>query len=621
MTNSVVAKVAGTYDPYFRIGATGATVYTGTTDPTVTPPVPPLGQSLANSDLYIRVLTGSESFWQRRSGSWVNMNSWNALISVPSAISAVGALTPAADRLAYFTGASTAALTTLTTFGRSLIDDADAATARGTLQVPFIGGDNFTGEIGVTSIIAAGGATNINLPLKSKGTGSINFNTNSTNLQFLITHTASAVNWLNATGNVTGSGPILYSDGSDTDVGIRFRTKGDGGMSFFTGTNQQFLIGSAGIGVTTANYLMTYGGATGNGATLQSNGSDTNVNLNLLTKGSGSIPFYTGGSLVSPQFRITHTGSSVNFINVTGGVTGSPALMSSDGSDTDINIHVRPKGLGTFLINRNVALPPAPINETLLHVVGLDAANNRILVDTFGGTAALITGRSIGGTAAIPSGTPINSTCFSMGGSGYGSTGIINATKAIVSMIATETWTDAANGVRIVFATTPNGSTTRADRFMIDHNGHLLPGADNTYNLGNGSFRMNTIFAGTGTINTSDRDAKQDIRELTEAEVRVAKRLVKLVRAYRFIDAVNQKGDDARIHFGVIAQDVLEAFEAEGLDGFRYGLLCRDEIIEDDPVYDAEKDSTIHTYTNTGRYRLGVRYDELSMFVLSTLAG
>lgn len=50
-------------------------------------------------------------------------------------LSAIGALTSAADRVPYSTGAQAWALATLTTFGRSLIDDADAATARATLGV------------------------------------------------------------------------------------------------------------------------------------------------------------------------------------------------------------------------------------------------------------------------------------------------------------------------------------------------------------------------------------------------------------------------------------------------------------------------------------------------------
>jgi hypothetical protein len=57
----------------------------------------------------------------------------NPTLSLSTALSLFGLLTPAADQLPYYTGASSAALTTLSSFGRSLIDDADAATARTTL--------------------------------------------------------------------------------------------------------------------------------------------------------------------------------------------------------------------------------------------------------------------------------------------------------------------------------------------------------------------------------------------------------------------------------------------------------------------------------------------------------
>jgi hypothetical protein len=57
----------------------------------------------------------------------------NPTVSLTAALSSIGGLTPAADRLPYYTGASTASLATFTAFGRSLVDDANAAAARSTL--------------------------------------------------------------------------------------------------------------------------------------------------------------------------------------------------------------------------------------------------------------------------------------------------------------------------------------------------------------------------------------------------------------------------------------------------------------------------------------------------------
>lgn len=52
---------------------------------------------------------------------------WADILGMPAAIDAIDGLTPAADRVAYYTGASAAALATLTSYGRTLIGLADAA--------------------------------------------------------------------------------------------------------------------------------------------------------------------------------------------------------------------------------------------------------------------------------------------------------------------------------------------------------------------------------------------------------------------------------------------------------------------------------------------------------------
>lgn len=85
---------------------------------------------LPNGSLYLRTDAGSsdEAVYARVGGAWVTVAG-----ATSAALEALAALTPAADRLPYFTGSTTASLTTLTSFARTLLDDINDTTARATL--------------------------------------------------------------------------------------------------------------------------------------------------------------------------------------------------------------------------------------------------------------------------------------------------------------------------------------------------------------------------------------------------------------------------------------------------------------------------------------------------------
>ena len=182
-----------------------------------------------------------------------------------------------------------------------------------------------------------------------------------------------------------------------------------------------------------------------------------------------------------------------------------------------------------------------------------------------------------------------------------------NNVGATVSAEGDGTWSaGTSHPTRLVFLVTADGASTPTEAVRISQNrvtqfaNDIIPGVDNAYQVGQSGRRWSVVYAGTGSINTSDATLKCDVADLDAAELAVAIAIKGLIKKFKFVDAVELKGDNARIHVGVIAQEVKAAFEAEGLDAHRYGLFCEDEL-ED------------------GTKRLGIRYDELLAFVIAAL--
>jgi len=159
---------------------------------------------------------------------------------------------------------------------------------------------------------------------------------------------------------------------------------------------------------------------------------------------------------------------------------------------------------------------------------------------------------------------------------------------------------------------------------------------DDTRDLGQGNFRWRDVYTNGAVTTTSDQNEKQDIESLTAKELKVANKLSALFKTYRWKDRVAEKGEKARTHSGIIAQDIQSAFSAEGLDASDYGMFMSNTWWEKEVKVDAVKADEekgieakdAYTYMDTKdektdgyteRTRLGVRYTELFSFIFSSI--
>lgn len=152
------------------------------------------------------------------------------------------------------------------------------------------------------------------------------------------------------------------------------------------------------------------------------------------------------------------------------------------------------------------------------------------------------------------------------------------------------------------------GSTTFSQQFRVGTDvrslGDVRPITNNTASLGISGVRWTEVFAVNGVINTSDKNKKEQIASLSDKELAAWGKINYC--KFKMKEAVLAKGDKARWHIGVIAQDIESAFASEGLNAFDYGLLCFDE-------WEDEYDDEGNIINPAGKL-YSVRYDEVASF-------
>jgi hypothetical protein len=105
------------------------------------------------------------------------------------------------------------------------------------------------------------------------------------------------VNYVQVTGAATGVSPVISMQGSDTNIAAVYRSKGTG-AHILQNSSGQWLFRVGNPTGTLVNYPMAFASVSGAASGFQVEGSDTNIDLALTPKGTGNVKFGTYTALM-----------------------------------------------------------------------------------------------------------------------------------------------------------------------------------------------------------------------------------------------------------------------------------------------------------------------------------
>ncbi|HBN6298493.1 TPA: hypothetical protein L3N11_000925 [Vibrio parahaemolyticus] len=141
------------------------------------------------------------------------------------------------------------------------------------------------------------------------------------------------------------------------------------------------------------------------------------------------------------------------------------------------------------------------------------------------------------------------------------------------------------------------------------YSGDYLFDTDATQDFAQPSKRANMIYLANSPSVTSDERCKEFFG-ITDAERRVALKIQ--TRKFKYIDSLDEKGSKARYHFGYSAQEIISAFESEGLNAFDYAMVRKVVISPDELPLDFSYDSL-----DDDVFRYEIVLEQVNAFILS----
>ena len=319
--------------------------------------------------------------------------------------------------------------------------------------------------------------------------------------------------------------------------------------------------------------------------TVDAKGHVTACSSKTITMPTVSSTSYTGTS------PITVSGTTIS--HATSGVTAGsygPSSNTSPGSAGTFSvpyITVDNKGHVTACSSKTITMPTVPSTSSF---VTLSTAQTITAVKTFSNAVPIITGTSEGilriANTSVTKGTGVTANLGSIHFCTNGS----SASGNYVFGLLQSAYTSAKQvDLRLRVYSGASGSsykeislTNGAASSTFGSATCLHPGSDNDVYLGYTSYRWKQLYAGSTTISTSDRRLKRDITaisdELLDEWAQVS------WQQFRMTDAYAEKGDEARYHFGLVAQDLQTLIP----DARRFGFFCYDSWPAEEARYDSE---------------------------------
>lgn len=204
----------------------------------------------------------------------------------------------------------------------------------------------------------------------------------------------------------------------------------------------------------------------------------------LPTQSSTKLVSFSGAGHDGTAFDITHAGGEMHFL---ASETWSPTAhgttwlldMCPVGSTAQLNVmYASPENGGQVGIGRapgtEVDAPHGLVVSAGVAIVDDGSGNGLVRVISYGGNSSAFVGYSAQGTEGSPTATLNGDVLAFHGGKGHDGTSFTtHGSRVAISMVAEEDWTPTAQGTRMIFRVTNNGTTSNLNAMILASTGFL----------------------------------------------------------------------------------------------------------------------------------------------------